>query len=54
MVSLHPVSHEGKGGNGVEKLKNGRKSTAMWEGGVEYFWNIYLGIVHNKKKFCFL
>jgi len=50
MVSLHLVSHEGKGGNGVEKLKNGRKYITMWEGGMEYFWNIYLGIVHKKRK----
>lgn len=26
MVSLHPASHEGKGDNGVEKLKNRRNS----------------------------
>ncbi len=49
MVSFHPMSHKGKGDNGVEKLKDGRKSTLMWEGGVKYFYNIYLGIVHKKR-----
>lgn len=46
IVSFHPMSHKEKGGNGVEKLKNGRKFTSMWERNVEYFWNIYLGIIH--------
>jgi len=39
-----------RGGIGVEKLKNGGKSTSMCEEGVEYFLNTYLGIVHKKRK----
>jgi hypothetical protein len=50
MVSLHPSSHKEKGGNGVEKLKNERKFTSRWEGDMEYFWNIDLGIVHKTRK----